>query len=110
VTHRAGELDQLITINREVRTSDGMGGDTVSVNAVATNLFAHVRPRSGKEIGTHDRVEAPAIYLFVIRYRSDLKEDDQIVWNGQTYNIRAILTRGGRNIFLEINAERGVTQ
>lgn len=110
MTHRAGELDQLITINREVRTSDGMGGDTVALTAVATDLFAHVRPRSGKEVGLHDRVEAAAMYLFVIRYRSDLQEDDQIVWNGKTYNIRAILTRGGRSMFLELDAERGVTQ
>jgi SPP1 family predicted phage head-tail adaptor len=107
--HRVGELDQQITIQRETRTSDGMGGDTVALTSVATDLWAHVRPRSGKEIGVHDRVEAPAMYLFVIRYRGDIKNDDRIVWNGQTYNIRAVLTAGGRTNFLEINAERSVT-
>jgi SPP1 family predicted phage head-tail adaptor len=110
MTYRAGELDQLITIKREVRTSDGMGGDTVTLTDVAADLFAHVRPRSGKEIGTHDRVEAPAKYLFVIRYRSDLKDSDRIVWNGATYNIRYIATRGYRSMYMEIEAERGVTQ
>lgn len=108
--HRVGELDQQITIKRESRVSDGMGGDTVTLVDVVVDLWAHVRPRSGKEVGLHDRVEAPAMYLFVIRYRSDLKDDDRIVWNGQTYNIRAILTAGNRTNFLEINAERGVTQ
>lgn len=108
--HRAGELDQQITIKRETKVSDGMGGDISTLVDVASDLWAHVRPRSGKEIGTHDRVEAPALYLFVIRYRNDIRNDDRIVWNGETYNIRAILTAGSRTSFLEINAERGVTQ
>ena len=107
---RAGELDQLITVKREVRTSDGMGGDTVSVKTVVSNLWAHVRPRSGKEMGAQGGVDASAVYLFVIRNRSDLKESDRLVWEDQTYNIRSILRRGARSMYLEIDAERGVTQ
>ena len=108
--YRVGELDKQITIKRETRTSDGMGGDTVTLTTVASDLWAHVRPRSGKEIGVHDRVEAPAMYLFVVRYRDDLLDSDQITWDGDIYNIRAILSSGGRKLFLEIDAERGVTQ
>lgn len=110
MTYRVGELDQLIDIKREVRVSDGAGGFTTSRTDVAADLWAHARPRSGKEIGVHNRVEAPAMYLFVVRYRSDVKENDIIVWDGDDYNIRAILTRGGRSMYLEIDAERGVTQ
>lgn len=110
MTYRAGELDQLITIQREVRTADGMGGAAVTLSTVASDLWAHVRPRSGKELASFDRVEASALYLFVVRYRGDIREDDRVVWNGDTYNIRAILTRGGRSNWLEFDAERGVTQ
>jgi len=91
-----GALDQLITIKRETRTSDGMGGDTVALTDVAADLWAHVRPRRGRELATHDRVEAPAMYLFKIRNRSDIKNTDRIVWNGATYNIREVLTEGTR--------------
>jgi SPP1 family predicted phage head-tail adaptor len=105
-----GNLDQLITIKRETRTTDGMGGDTVALVDVAANLWAHVRPRTGRELAKHDRVEAPAMYLFKIRNRSDILDSDRIVWNGATYNIRAVLTEGTRDMYLEINAERGVTQ
>lgn len=104
-----GELDQRISVKRETRTADGTGGFTVADTTVAT-LWAHVRPKRGKEVGIHDKVEAPAMYIFAIRYRSDLLERDRITWNGDDYNIRAILTRGGRKMFLELEAERGVTQ
>ena len=108
--YRVGELDKLISVQREVRTSDGMGGDTVTPTTVVADLWAHVRPKSGKETGAQGGVEARAVYLFVIRNRSDLKESDRLVWDGQTYNIRAILSRGARSMYLEIDAERGVTQ
>ena len=109
MTYRAGELDQRITIKRETLTTDNMGGSTTTDTDVAS-VWAHVRPRSGRELGIHDKVEAPAMYLFVIRYRSDLLENDRIVWDGQEYNIRVIRSKGGRKLYLEIDAERGVTQ
>lgn len=110
MTYRVGELDQLITIKREVRVSDGGGGSTTTTTDVVTGLWAHARPRSARERGMFDSVEASAMYLFVVRYREDVRENDRIVWNGATYNIRGILTRGGRSEYLEIDAERGVTQ
>lgn len=108
--YRVGELDKLITIQREVHTPDGRGGQSVSLTNVVTDLFAHVRPRTGREGEQYDRVNATATYLFVIRYRDDLRESDRIVWDGVQYNIQAILTRGGRSMFLEIDATRGVAQ
>jgi SPP1 family predicted phage head-tail adaptor len=105
----AGELDQRIVVKRDTLASDGMGGSTTTTTTVAT-LWSHVRPKRGREVGLHDKVEAPALYIFAIRYRSDLRDSDYITWNGADYNIRAILTRGGRKMFLEIEAERGVTQ
>lgn len=109
MSYDIGELDQRIIIKRQTRTADGMGGFTVADTTVAT-LWAHVRPKKGREIGVHDKVEAPALYVFVIRYRSDILDSYRITWNGSDYNIRAVLTKGGRKMFLDIEAERGVTQ
>lgn len=105
-----GELDDQITIKRETRTSDGMGGDTVTLTDVATDIWAKVKPLFGKEKGVHDRVEAAAMYSFKIRYRTDINDDDQVHWDGDIYNIRRIPKRSVRSMYLEIDAERGVTQ
>lgn len=108
--YRVGEMDQLINIERETLTTDAGGGSSSSWAAIASNLWAHARPKSAREIADHNRVEAPAMYLFVVRQRSDVRENDRIVWDGDYYNIRAINNRGGRNLYLEIDAERDVTQ
>ena len=108
--YAAGELDKVITIQREVKTPDGMGGNTVTLTDVVADLRAHVRPKTGGERAAYDSVEASAMYLFVVRYRSDILESDRILWDGKYYNIRAIMDRGSRANYLEIDAQRGVTQ
>lgn len=104
-----GELDKRITFKRETRTADRVGGVVVSLTNVAT-VWAHVRPRTGNESENSSRVEAKSSFLFVIRNRSDILESDRITWAGVDYNIRAIMRRGERPLYLEIEAERGVAQ
>lgn len=107
--YRAGELDQRIEIKREALTPDGMGGDDLALNTLVTT-WAHVRPLGGSEREDWQQLSAQHAYLFVIRLRTDLQADDRIVWDGDEYNIRAIKGRGGRAMYLEIEAERGVAQ
>lgn len=104
-----GELDKRVTIRREVETPNRSGGFDLSLVDVAT-LWAHIRPKSGRETSNETRVNASVSYLFVIRFRADIRPSDRIIWNGVSYNIRAILTRGNRALYLEIDAENGVAQ
>lgn len=104
-----GELDQVVTFKQEVRASDGMGGDTITLTDVLT-CRAHVRIRGGAERDFSDRLNAEAAYLVVIRYRDGLDESMRMVWNGEQYNIRIVPRTGGRPLYLEIEAERGVAQ
>lgn len=101
-----GELDQRIVIQRETLADDGMGGQTVSLSTLAT-VWAKVMARSGREREYQDRLNAESAYTFVIRWRSDIRESDRIVWDGVTYNIRAIAQDGGRKLYLELDCERG---
>jgi len=107
--YHPGEMNERIQIIRETRTSDGAGGQTLSLTTLAS-VWAHVRPRSGREMERFDRVNASAMYLFVIRYRTDVEESDRILWKGEYYNIRYIAQGTGRALYLEIDAERGVAQ
>ena len=107
--YRPGELTEPIVIQRETLTSDGMGGNTISI-ATLHSTRAHVRPLSGRESADFDQLTSHSMYLFVIRRRSDIQENDRITWRGTQYNIRSIGDRGPRDLYLELTAERGVAQ
>ena len=106
---RPGELDQLITINELTLTPDGIGGSTEGWT-LKGQVFAHVRPLSGREVTDFDRVNAEARYLFVVRYPADIKDCDRIVWDGESFNIRVRKQPKGRDLYMQIEAERGVAQ
>jgi len=109
MSYAPGELDQRVTITRESLAGDGMGGSVLTTSAVAT-VWAHVRPKSSRERVHSERLGGESTYLFVLRYRSDIRESDRLVWGGVSYNIRGINTRGGRELYIELDAERGVAQ
>lgn len=104
-----GELDQVVTFKQEIDTPDGLGGNTVALTDYLT-CRAHIRVRGGSERDFSDRLNAEATYLVVIRYRTGLTESMRMVWNGEEYNIRLLPRTGGRPLYLEIEAERGVAQ
>lgn len=107
MTYRAGELDQLVTFRREVRTDDGMGGSVSTWEDIATNVWAKVRPLRGSERENHDRLESPANYLIVVYARDDIDESCVAVWNGIQFNIRFV-KHEPRQPFLELECEKGV--
>ena len=104
-----GELDQKVAIRRATLEPDGCGGNYKVWSTVAT-VCAHVRPSSGGETTRYDRVNAEAMYRFVFHNRPGLLESDKLVWNGVDYNIRFIHRRTCRNLYLEVDAQRGVAQ
>ena len=106
---RPGELDQYIEIQSQLNTPDGAGGNSVTWQSKG-NIFAHVRPLGGKEITDYERVNAETRYLFVVRYPVDIDPDDRIIWEGIEFNIRALKEPKGRDLYMQIEAERGVGQ
>ena len=108
---RPGELDQRITIKRKTRTPDGIGGQSFTWSDVST-VWALVRPAGGRESEDFDRLNAPARYLFVVRYPTPavFRDEDAIEWDGELYNIRVLKRPKGRSLYMQIEAERGVAQ
>jgi SPP1 family predicted phage head-tail adaptor len=105
-----GHMDQKITLQRLVRTADGVGGTIDSWQNYPTNpcVWAKVTAKAGRENMTDGRMVASYVVLFEIWNRQDINERDRIVWQNVTYNIRGIRQQGGRRPKLVIEAERGV--
>lgn len=106
----AGNLDQRITFQAQARTPDGAGGSTLAFADVAPDptVWASVFAIRSNETDTEGRLNAAGLYKFTVRNRSDINETHRIVWNSETYNIRNVKRMGGRELYLEIEAERGV--
>lgn len=107
-----GQADQRVTLQRFAETADGIGGTTQAwANFAATpSVWAKVTPRVGKEGMEEGRMNASLMATFTIRYRSDVTELDRIIWRGEAWNIRRIMRKSGRNLWLDVDAERGVAQ
>lgn len=107
-----GKLDQRITMQRKTATADGAGGVTEAWANLATNPrpWAEVIAKAGRETMVENRMAATFVTTFTIHNRTDLTELDRIVWGGENYNIRGIRRQGARELFLIIEAERGVAQ
>jgi SPP1 family predicted phage head-tail adaptor len=105
-TYFSGELDQRVKFLRESKVDDGMGGNAVTWVEI-DEVWAKVRPMSGTEREHSDRLNAQANYLIVIRYRSDITEQDVAEWKGTRFNIRFSKDEARTN-FLPMEAERGV--
>lgn len=104
-----GELDQRISFLTDTEQSDGMGGVTLTPSTVAT-VWAKVKTGSGTEKTGYDRVNAVFTCTFITHYRSDITEKMRISWGGNEYNIRSMPKAGGRALYSEFIAERGVAQ
>lgn len=102
-----GKLDQRIVIQSASEAVGSMGDVSKSWSTLAT-VWAAVAPATGREALTDDRTAATGQTKFTIRNRSDVTEAMRITWGGDTYNIRSVNRAGGRRMYLEIFADRGV--
>ena len=103
----AGMLRHKIAIERKQTTPDGVGGFTTAWTPIATPR-AHVKDASGTERIQFERINAQARTRFTVRYRSDVRESDRIVFRDVAYNIRHLDNLEYRNRWLVIDADRGV--
>ena len=59
--------------------------------------------KGGAEVFRYEKVEATAIYTFVVRANKSLvvQDDDFIEWNSVNFNIRAVRKKSLRKLFME---------
>lgn len=100
-----GQLRERVTIERNIRPSDGRGGRTQGFTPTKT-VWAAVRAVSVRERANLQQVQGANLYVVTIRYRTDVTGDCRLVWRG-----RYLYPRGepydpdGKRAWLEIECE-----
>ena len=102
------ELNQRITIQREVRTSDGQGGFSVAWEDVPPVVWAKIKPKKAREGYTTDQLKEISDHEITIRYRGDVTAEMRILWGNRTFQIKGKLRPDARRFYLFIDAQEGV--
>ena len=107
--NQVGKMDKRISILREVQTDDGHNG-FVSTYPKVCDAWAEIFIASGTENYKFGRVFEKDNYVFVIRSRSDvtIATDDIVDYCNERMNIRHVTKIDGRELYLAIEAEKGV--
>ena len=98
---QSGQLDRRITIQSFTESTDDFGEVILSFTTLA-NVWAKVVEKSGNEGEDGNQMVATQKVEFFIRYRSDINEQMQIVYDNRTYTIEAILNADSRKSFQKI--------
>lgn len=107
-----GQMDHLITFQEPITQSDGAGGleETWQDFATDPTVWAEIQPLYGNERILDGARNASGAWIFKVYNRTDVTERDRILVDGEPYNISRIMRRGPRELYLSIEAVRGMAQ
>jgi len=103
---RISDLRKRITLQSETPTTDSAGGYAL----VWTNVlmaWAEIKPTSGQKIFVDGHLEGHITHRVTLRYQSGITTDMRMIYNGRTFNIRAVLNSNESNRTLELLVEEG---
>lgn len=99
-----GKLRHRVAILQKQTTIDPDGYPIETWVAAAT-VWASVEPIAGREYFQAAAVQAQHQVRFTMRYRNDITPDMRLQYDGQDYEIKAILDLGGRRTWLQVMGE-----
>lgn len=99
----AGDLRETVTIYREVRQSDGMGGYSVVYSPIA-EIAAQVRPLSSREMIVTESLNSEITHKVFMRWTADLQPDDLLGWRDSVLVIDPPIDVEARQRYFEIAA------
>jgi SPP1 family predicted phage head-tail adaptor len=85
-----GELDRRIMLRNPATATDSFG-QSVRTYSNVSNIWAKVDFTSGLEKEDGNRLESIKRVEFLIRYNTAVTEISQISWDGDTFEIEAVL-------------------
>lgn len=114
---KVGKMRQRLEIQSQTRVSDGGGADVIEWTKVA-QVYGSIEPVRDREsqFGRENQLRAVTTHTIFIRYRSDVKPKNRIVYSysrdGVAYtryfNIKGVINVDFRYKFLELQCEEGV--
>jgi SPP1 family predicted phage head-tail adaptor len=104
-----GTLTDRVQLQRKTTTDEPEGGEVAVFTAIAT-VWARVRQLSARKAYADDARGQSITHIVVMRFRTDLKPGDRIVYRGRALEIEALADINGRRAYLSCQcAERAVT-
>jgi SPP1 family predicted phage head-tail adaptor len=105
MTVSIGELRERIRIDTpSAITRDSIGGIVEGWTVLAT-VWAKVAPMSAGEQYRRQQIQASASWRVTIRYRSDVKAQNRVVWQGRTFEVKGVTSPDLHKRFLELACE-----
>ena len=83
-------LPDTCNVKRPTRSSDGAGGTTVVLSAVAANVPCRAASSGGGEATATDKVTATDTWVVTVPYDTDLSTSDRIEWAGRVLEVVAV--------------------
>jgi SPP1 family predicted phage head-tail adaptor len=99
---RAGALDRRITLQRATAAPNSFN-EPVETWADLVTVWAQQRPDRGAERFAAQEIVGQAVMTFHIRYRTDIRTTDRILYQGRIWNILDV-REVGRRVVTEIDA------
>lgn len=103
----AGGIDRLISITKTTSTSrSDDGAPILTVSTLSSNVWARVRPLTGREPYIDNALFFEADTEFTIRYTTLISEQCRIIYESDSYDVKKIIDFAARHIELHIVGQR----
>jgi len=99
-------MDRRVTFQEAIYGTDESNQHKITGWQNVTEVQANVVEPSGTEMFQGNQLVAVTSTSFTIRYRTDVTEQNRVVYNSKYYDIHAILEIG-RKRFLKLTCESG---
>ena len=104
-----GTLTDRVMLKRKITTDEDEGGATAVYSTLAT-VWARVRALGTRQSFESDARGQSVSHSVVLRFRTDLKAGDRIVYRGRDLDVLGTSDLNGRRVYLSCQcAERVVT-
>ena len=102
-----GELRTRLVIQTKTRTTDSMGGGTVTWATFST-VWGSVEQKGANEAFWAKHLEHRVTHKIVIRYLSGVTSDMRISYGSRFFQIKGIMNWEEKNRYLILNCEEGI--